>query len=86
MLKIERLKHLSLVLRRGWGLQKQPQTVFAPVLKNAQQRGKIAPGMFKVIISLHFSEKKSNLPPLKVGGQGGCVQSYDFKICLFKNI
>ena len=33
------------------------------VLKIAQPRGKIAPGTFKFILSLHFSEKISNLPP-----------------------
>ena len=34
-----------------------PQTVLALVLKIAQPRGKIAPGTFKFILSLHFSEK-----------------------------
>ena len=38
-------------------------TVFALVLKIAQPRGKIAPGTFKFILSLHFSEKIPNLPP-----------------------
>ena len=51
---------LTLVLLRGLY---QPLTVFAPVLKIAQPRGKIAPGTFKFILSLHFSEKNSNLPP-----------------------
>ena len=37
--------------------------VFALVLKIAQPMGKIAPGTFKFILSLHFSEKISNLPP-----------------------
>ena len=32
-----------------------PQTIFALVLKNMQQRGKIAPGILKLIFSLHFS-------------------------------
>ena len=40
-----------------------PLTVIALVLKIAQPRGKIAPGTFKFILSLHFSEKISNLPP-----------------------
>ena len=40
-----------------------PLTVFALVLKIAQPRGKIAPGTFKVILSLHFSETISSLPP-----------------------
>ena len=40
-----------------------PLTVFALVLKIAQPRGKIAPGTFKFILSLHFSEKIPNLPP-----------------------
>ena len=39
------------------------QTVFALVLKIAQPKGKIAPGTFKFILSLHFSEKIANLPP-----------------------
>ena len=34
-------------------------TVFALVLKIAQPRGKIDPGTFKFILSLHFSEKNS---------------------------
>ena len=54
------LRSLTLVLRRG--VATTPQTVFALVLKIAQPRGKIAPGTFKFILSLHFSEKKSNLP------------------------
>ena len=37
--------------------------VFTQMLKNAQPRGKIAPGTFKFIISPHFSESISNLPP-----------------------
>ena len=40
-----------------------PPTVFALVLKIAQPRGKIAPGTFKFILSLHCSEKIPNLPP-----------------------
>ena len=39
-----------------------PLTVFALVLKIAQPRGKIAPGTFKFILSLHFCEKIPNLP------------------------
>ena len=38
-------------------------TVFALVLKITQPRGKTAPGTFKFILSLHFSEKIPNLPP-----------------------
>ena len=45
------------------GVVPTPLTGFAPVLKIAQPRGKIAPGTFKFILSLHFSEKISNLPP-----------------------
>ena len=45
------------------GVGTTPPTVFALVLKIAQPRGKIAPGTFKFILSLHFSEKISNLPP-----------------------
>ena len=33
------------------GVATTPQTVFAPVLKNAQPRGKIALGTFKFILS-----------------------------------
>ena len=55
---------LTLVLLRGGGGLYQPAlTVFALVLKIAQPRGKIAPGTFKFILSLHFSEKIPNLPP-----------------------
>ena len=53
--------NLTLVLLRG--VATTPQTVFALVLKIAQPRGKIAPGTFKFILSLHFSEKMLNLPP-----------------------
>ena len=52
---------LTLVLLRGGCTN--PPTVFSLVLKIAQPRGKIAPGTFKFILSLHFSEKISNLPP-----------------------
>ena len=52
---------LTLVLLRG--VVPTPLTVIALVLKIAQPRGKIAPGTFKFILSLHFSEKISNLPP-----------------------
>ena len=45
------------------GLYQPPLTVIPLVLKIAQPRGKIAPGTFKFILSLHFSEKISNLPP-----------------------
>ena len=45
------------------GLYQPPLTVIALVLKIAQPKGKIAPGTFKFILSLHFSEKISNLPP-----------------------
>ena len=45
------------------GLYQPPLTVVAPVLKIAEPRGKIAPGTFKFILSLHFSEKIPNLPP-----------------------
>ena len=34
------------------------QTDFAPVLKNMQQRGNIAPGNCKFILSPHFSNTK----------------------------
>ena len=58
----EKVCQLTLVLLRG-GLYQPPLTVIALVLKIAQPRGKIAPGTFKFILSLHFSEKFSNLPP-----------------------
>ena len=45
------------------GLQQPLLRVYALVLKIAQPRGKIGPGTFKFILSLHFSEKISNLPP-----------------------
>ena len=62
------------------------QTVFTLVLKIAQPRGKIAPGTFKFIFSLHFSEKnfepttypggRVSFQSLEVGG--GLVRSRDF--------
>ena len=48
---------------KGGGLYQAPLTVLALVLKIAQPRGKVAPGTFKFILSLHFSEKIPNLPP-----------------------
>ena len=66
---------LTLVLQRGCN---NPQTVFAPALKNAQPRDKIAPGTFNFILSPHFSENILKAEPspgkgelLKVGGKGG---------------
>ena len=52
------------------GVATTPQTVYVPVLKNAQPKGKIALGTFKFILSPHFSKKKKlNLPPSpEVGG------------------
>ena len=50
-----------------------PQTVFAPVLKNAQPRGKIASDAFKFNLSPHLSEKKfepNHLPRGRVSFQG----------------
>ena len=45
------------------GLQPPPPTVFALVLKNAQQRGKLLwVSLIKFILSLNFSENISNLP------------------------
>ena len=49
------------------GLYQPPVTVFALVLKIAQPRGKIAPGTFKFILPLHFSEKNSE-PTTYTGG------------------
>ena len=40
-----------------------PKNIFALVVKNAQQMGKIASGIFKFLLSLHFSKTISNLPP-----------------------
>ena len=82
------IKHiLTLVLGRG--VATSPQTVFAPVLKNAQPRDKIAPGTFKFILSPHFSEKMRtyHLPRGRVSFQSwevrGLMRSRDFKIGLF---
>ena len=61
-LKASSCDPLTLVLLRG-GLYQPPLTVLALVLKIAQPRGKVAPGTFKFILSLHFSEKIPNLPP-----------------------
>ena len=52
---------LTLVLLKG--VATTPLTAFVLVLKIAQPRGKIAPGTFKFILSLHFREKIPNLPP-----------------------
>ena len=56
------------------GLQHPPNS-FRPGAKNEEQKGKIAPGIFKFILSLHFIEKK--IEPTtkgnklsKFGGQG----------------
>ena len=47
----------------SWQSALTPLTVFALVLKIAQPIGKIAPGTFKFILSLHFSKKLPDLPP-----------------------
>ena len=47
---------------------KNQQTVFAPVLKNAQPKGKIPPSTFKFILSPNFSEKKIE-PTTSPGGR-----------------
>ena len=57
---------LTLVLLRG--VVPTPLTVFALVLKIEQPRGKIAPGTFKFILWLHFSEKNSE-PTTYTGGR-----------------
>ena len=59
------VNNLTLSLNRSSpkGFATTPLTVFALVLKIAQPRGKIAPGTFKFILSLHFTETFSNLPP-----------------------
>ena len=51
------------------GVVPTPLAVFTLVLKIAQPRGKIAPGTFKFILSLHFSDKIPNFPPTR--GEGG---------------
>ena len=50
------------------GCNINPLRVFALVLKIAQPRGEIAPGTFKSILSLHFSEKNSK-PTTYTGGR-----------------
>ena len=52
---------LTLVLLRG--VATTLLTVFALVLKITKPMGKITPATFKFILSRHFSEKHSNLPP-----------------------
>ena len=59
--EIELSNDLTLVLLRGVATTRL--RVFALLLKIAQPRGKIAPGTFKFILSLPFSEKIPNLPP-----------------------
>ena len=71
-----------------------PQTVFAQVLKIAQPRGKIAPGTFKFILFLHFSEKNFE-PSTHTGGRvsfqswkvrGVWCNPVIFKLDYFENI
>ena len=80
---------LTLVLLRG--VVPTPLTVFALVLKIAQPMGKIAPGTFKFILSLHFREKIPNLPPTpgvgklsKLGGRGGWCNPVIFELDILK--
>ena len=47
------------------------------MLKIALPRSKIAPGTFKFILSLHFSEKISNLPPTPRTGGRVSFQSWE---------
>ena len=88
-LKLGNKMSLTLVLLRG--VVPTPLTVFALVLKIVQPRGKIAPGTFKFILSLHFSEKIPNLPPTpgvgklsKLGGQGGWCDPVIFELDFLK--
>ena len=62
--RMTKVKYLNPNSPKG-GVVPTPLTVFALVLKIAQPRGKIAPGTFKFILSLHFSEKIPNLPPTR---------------------
>ena len=66
---------LTLVLLRG--VVPTPLTVIALVLKIAQPRGKIAPGTFKFILSLHFREK--NFQPTTYTGGGVSFQSWEVR-------
>ena len=45
------------------GVVTTPQTVFTLVLKNVQGRGKIAPRIFKFILSLYFRKKNFGPTP-----------------------
>ena len=57
---------VTLVLRRGGEVASATQTLFDPVLRNAQQREKIAPGIFKFSLSFHYSGKKNPTYHLKI--------------------
>ena len=62
------VKFITLVLRRG-GLT-TPNSFRNSAQKNMQQRGtKIGPGIFKFILSLHFSEKKKIESTTWLGGR-----------------
>ena len=54
-----------------------PLTVIALVLKIAQPRGKIAPGTFKFILSLHF--KRKNFEPTTYTGGRVSFQSWEVR-------
>ena len=56
-----------------------PPNNFRHGAKIAQPRGKIAPGTFTFIISLHFSEKISNLPPKAYTGCRVSFQSWEVR-------
>ena len=49
------------------GGRNNPQTVFAPVLKHANPRDKIAPGTFKFILSPLVLEKKNDPTTFPLG-------------------
>ena len=66
--------HIILTLAPQRVVCNNPQTVFAPVLKNVQPRGKIAMGTFKFILSPILAKKNSNLPP-----PGGRVTRVSFQ-------
>ena len=68
LFKKDHKQRTGLIHSSSKGVVPTPLTVFALVLKIAQPRGKIAPGTFKFILSLHFSETNSE-PTTYTGGR-----------------
>ena len=73
-----------------WGLQQPPQNSSRPGAQKCAAEGKIAPGISKFILSVHFNKKnfkpttyRVSVQSWEVRGVITLMQSHDFTIWLF---